>query len=63
VSPQATRSERSAGGVVYREGPDGTEVALASRRTKRGDLAWGLPKGLIERGEDPSETALREVRE
>ena len=43
---------------MYREGPHGPEVALASRRTKRGDLAWGLPKGLIERGEDPAETTL-----
>lgn len=38
-------------------------VALASRRTRRGDIAWGLPKGLVEPGEEPSQTALREVRE
>ena len=24
---------------------------------------WGLPKGLVERGESPEETAVREVRE
>ena len=39
------------------------EIALASRRTRRGDLAWGLPKGLIEPAEEPQETAVREVRE
>ena len=58
-----TRSERSAGGVVHRAEGDGPEIALASRRTRRGDLAWGLPKGLIEPGEDPAATAVREVRE
>jgi 8-oxo-dGTP pyrophosphatase MutT (NUDIX family) len=58
-----TRTERSAGGVVYRVDDDETEIALASRRTRRGDLAWGLPKGLIEPEEDPSATAVREVRE
>lgn len=39
------------------------EVALASRRTKRGSLAWGLPKGMVEPEEEPEETAVREVRE
>jgi 8-oxo-dGTP pyrophosphatase MutT (NUDIX family) len=57
-----TRSEVSAGGVVFRRQPE-VEVALASRRTKRGDLAWGLPKGLVEPGEEPEAAALREVRE
>ena len=46
-----TRSERSAGGVVYRRTNEVVEVALASRRTRRGDLAWGLAKGLIEPGQ------------
>lgn len=38
-------------------------MVLASRRTQSGDLAWGLPKGLIEPGEDAATAALREVRE
>lgn len=58
-----TRREVSAGGVVYRTGPDGAEIVLAARRDRRGRLAWGLPKGLIEQGESPKETAIREVRE
>ena len=58
-----TRNEVSAGGVVYRRDGDDVEVALASRRTRRGELAWGLPKGLIEEGEPAETTALREVRE
>ncbi len=58
-----TRAEVSAGGVVFREGPAGTEVVLASRRTKRGDLAWGLPKGQVEPDERAEDTAVREVQE
>jgi 8-oxo-dGTP pyrophosphatase MutT (NUDIX family) len=57
-----TRSEVSAGGVVFRRDAE-LEIALASRRTRRGDLAWGLPKGLVESGEAPEAAALREVRE
>jgi 8-oxo-dGTP pyrophosphatase MutT (NUDIX family) len=58
-----TRREVSAGGVVYRRTEDGTEICLAARRTRRGDLAWGLPKGAVEPGETPELTAVREVRE
>ncbi len=56
--------EVSAGGVVYRRAEDGAiEVVLASRRTRRGDLAWGLAKGGIEDGESREAAAIREVRE
>jgi 8-oxo-dGTP pyrophosphatase MutT (NUDIX family) len=58
-----TRREVSAGGVVYRREVDGAEIALAARRTRRGDLAWGLPKGIIEDGEETEQTAVREARE
>jgi 8-oxo-dGTP pyrophosphatase MutT (NUDIX family) len=58
-----TRTEVSAGGVVYRREPDGVEVVLAARRTRRGDLAWGLAKGGIEADESPEDAAVREVRE
>lgn len=59
----ATRTEVSAGGVVYRRGPDGLEVILAARRTRRGELAWGLAKGGIEPDESAEAAAVREVRE
>ena len=39
------------------------EIVLAARRTRRGELAWGLAKGQIEEGEDPAQTAIREVEE
>jgi len=58
-----TRTEISAGGVVYRSVDESIEICLAARRTRRGDLAWGLPKGLVERDEAPEEAALREVAE
>ena len=58
-----TERQVSAGGVLVREGPHTPEVLLASRRTKRGDLVWGLPKGLVEEGESPEDTAVREVAE
>ena len=58
-----TRSEVSAGGVVYRRTEDGVEMALAARRTRRGELVWGLAKGAIEPEESDEEAAVREVRE
>jgi 8-oxo-dGTP pyrophosphatase MutT (NUDIX family) len=59
-----TQKEISAGGVVYRFSEGGTlEVVLASRRTRRGALAWGLAKGGIEEGETAEDAAVREVRE
>jgi 8-oxo-dGTP pyrophosphatase MutT (NUDIX family) len=58
-----TTSQTSAGGVVVRHGESGPEVLLASRRTRRGELVWGLPKGLVESGESAEDTAIREVRE
>ena len=48
---------------MIRRAPDGVEIALAARRTRKGDLAWGLPKGLVEPGEEPEEAAVREVQE
>jgi 8-oxo-dGTP pyrophosphatase MutT (NUDIX family) len=59
-----SRSEVSAGGVVYRRGnDDAVDLALAARRTRRGQLAWGLAKGAIEQGESDEQAAVREVLE
>ena len=58
-----TKREISAGGVVYRRDGDEIEVVLASRRTRRGELAWGLAKGGIEEEESAEDAAVREVRE
>jgi 8-oxo-dGTP pyrophosphatase MutT (NUDIX family) len=62
-STSPVQREVSAGGVVYRRAGDDIEVVLASRRTRRGDLAWGLAKGGIEPGESHEDAAVREVLE
>jgi 8-oxo-dGTP diphosphatase len=54
------RIEKSAGGVIYREERGRLYVALIA--TKGGER-WGLPKGLVEKGEKALETAVREVAE
>lgn len=51
---------KSAGGVIV---DDSGKVVLTSRRSFKGILQFGLPKGLIEEGEDPAQAALREVKE
>jgi 8-oxo-dGTP pyrophosphatase MutT (NUDIX family) len=61
MSPsRPTARLESAGGVVYREGPDGTEVVLCGRTSQS---LWALPKGTPEAGETREQTALREVSE
>ena len=61
--PVPTKREISAGGVVYQRNGEEIEVVLASRRTRRGQLAWGLAKGGIEDDETMEDAAIREVRE
>jgi 8-oxo-dGTP pyrophosphatase MutT (NUDIX family) len=52
--------QTSAGGVVYMRESGRTSVAIvAVGETNR----WQLPKGLVEKGEDPAATAVRETRE
>lgn len=50
----------AAGGLLWRPGPQGTEVGLV-HRPKYDD--WSLPKGKLEPGEHPLLGALREVEE
>ena len=51
---------KAAGGVVWRRGPSGIEVAIAHRPHRRD---WSLPKGKLDPGESFEEAALREVQE
>ena len=55
-----TATLTSAGGVII---DDAGRVVLTSRRSFKGVLQFGLPKGLIEEGEDPAQAALREANE
>jgi len=50
----------AAGGVLWRPGPDGPEVAVI-HRPRYDD--WSLPKGKLEAGEPHLVGALREIRE
>lgn len=64
--------EISAGGVVVRPAPDGWQVAVIEPAgnqgpdvtdKKRPKSVLALPKGIVDPGEKPEQTALREVRE
>lgn len=65
--------EISAGGVVVRKGPEGWDLAVIEPQReadaavksdkKRQKQILALPKGLVDPGEKPEETAIREVRE
>jgi 8-oxo-dGTP pyrophosphatase MutT (NUDIX family) len=56
----ATLEQISSGGVAFRATQTSIEVALISVGK---DARWQLPKGLVDAGESPEVTAVREVRE
>ena len=55
-----SREAVAAGGVVFREGDEGIEIVLVSRRSSG---LFALPKGKVDPGEQVQQTAVREVRE
>jgi 8-oxo-dGTP pyrophosphatase MutT (NUDIX family) len=62
-SPQGkitTMDQISAGGVAFRWKESRPEVAIVCMKPK---LRWQLPKGIVDPGETPQVTAVREVRE
>lgn len=52
----------SSGGVVFKK-ENGEAFVVLVGVERKGKLVWALPKGLVEKGEKPEETALREVEE
>jgi 8-oxo-dGTP diphosphatase len=60
MKPATIRHLHSSGGVIYRKQDAAFEVVLIS--TKKNSI-WTLPKGLIDRGEPPEMTAIREIVE
>ena len=56
------RREFSAGGVLVRK-LQGRWMAAAIRPAGKPEGTWALPKGLIDDGEKPEVTAVREVQE
>ena len=55
-----TMDQISAGGVAFRRQDSKVEMAIVSVKPS---LRWQLPKGIIDPGESPEITAVREVRE
>jgi len=60
LSPSSPGLVRAAGGVVWRHGPGGIEVALVHRPAYND---WTFPKGKLASGEEEEDGALREVKE
>ena len=55
--------EVSAGGLVLDRAGSAARGALIGRLDKGGRLRWSFPKGHVEDGETPAQTAVREVAE
>src|SRR6266496_432240 len=61
MKPASIKTQVSSGGVIFRgENKNDPEIVLVA--VKDGKI-WSLPKGIVEKGEDTSDTAVREVRE
>jgi 8-oxo-dGTP pyrophosphatase MutT (NUDIX family) len=54
------RDQTSAGGVVFRTDHASAEVVIVAVGNEN---RWQLPKGLVDKGEKPEVTAVREARE
>jgi 8-oxo-dGTP pyrophosphatase MutT (NUDIX family) len=60
MSAIVTKTQTSAGGVIFRRRGRRIDVALISVGEKN---RWQLPKGLVGEGETPEDAAVREARE
>lgn len=60
IKPAALKTQVSSGGVIFRRYDGSIEVAMVA---VKGGSVWCLPKGLIDKGEVPEKTAIREVAE
>ena len=55
-----TKDQVSAGGVAFRQDGETLQTVIVSVKPS---LRWQLPKGIVDPGETPEITAVREVRE
>lgn len=55
--------ELSAGFIIFQKGSNRLLVSHPTGSPKNGKHSWDIPKGHIEKGEDPLEAALRELHE
>lgn len=61
MKPASLKKKVSSGGVIFRK-TDGSPVEVSLVSVRDGST-WCLPKGVIDQGETPEMTAVREVRE
>lgn len=55
--------ELSAGFIIFQKGSNKLLVSHPTGNPKDGKHSWDIPKGHVEKGEDPLEAALRELYE
>ena len=60
MRPAIIKHLHSAGGIIYRRTDSEIEVALIAVKN---NTVWTLPKGIIDNGESPELTAVREIME
>lgn len=60
MKPATIKHVHSSGGVIFRRTGSTYEVALIATKQH---TVWTLPKGLIDKGEQPETTAVREIGE
>ncbi|HET6515770.1 MAG TPA: NUDIX hydrolase [Thermodesulfovibrionales bacterium] len=60
MRPATIKNQESSGGVIFKRSDNEIEIALVA---VKGGTVWCLPKGIVEKGEEPEQTAVREVRE
>ncbi|MFH2070946.1 MAG: NUDIX domain-containing protein [Elusimicrobiota bacterium] len=60
---QLKRFEFSAGGVVVDGDRKNKKVLMIKAKNLVGEIVWTLPKGHVEKNENATSTAIREVRE
>jgi len=60
MRPGPIKRQVSSGGVIFRKNNVSIEIALIA---VKGGKVWCLPKGIVDKGESPEMTAVREVAE
>ena len=60
MRPASIKHLHSAGGVIFKKAGSGFDVALIAMKNK---TVWTLPKGIIDKGEMPEASAIREIKE
>jgi 8-oxo-dGTP pyrophosphatase MutT (NUDIX family) len=60
MRPASLQKQTSAGGVIFKKNENSVQIILIS--VKNGQ-SWGLPKGIVNKGETTEDAALREVSE